>query len=250
MTIKIPNSALEDPQSLHLKDSACKGFEDSDGNIVLSTPYDNCGTAIQSSGDNIIFSNVVTGLERDDTPFQCVFPMDQVVDGTPSEKIISDKGFASFHLTLKRYSDVAFTSLASDEKIWLGDKLLYAVTIKQHVSSKLTMSIDSCWATPEAESNAAVRYDLIKNRCKDDSTVRLFSDLGHLKQGFSFEAFTFPGDYGQKSVYIHCSVYMCVASNPESRCQQGCIHGIVRRSSRTLSNVIAHTVSSGRISVH
>ncbi|XP_034535554.1 CUB and zona pellucida-like domain-containing protein 1 [Notolabrus celidotus] len=61
----------------------------------------------------------------------------------------------------------------------------------------------------------------------------------------SLEAFKFIGLYDQ--VYISCSVLMCEAGDPSTRCAQGCIpkssHG--RRKRAVVTQSSAHMVSQG-----
>lgn len=47
-------------------------------------------------------------------------------------------------------------------------------------------------------------------------------------QRYSIEAFTFLGDH--EFVYLHCRVKICNATDPSSRCAQGCIPQRGRRS--------------------
>ena len=47
-------------------------------------------------------------------------------------------------------------------------------------------------------------------------------------QRFSLEAFKFLGDH--QFVYMHCKVKICNATDPNSRCAQGCLHDRRKRS--------------------
>ena len=47
-------------------------------------------------------------------------------------------------------------------------------------------------------------------------------------QRYSLEAFSFVGDH--PFVYLHCKVKICNATDPNSRCAQGCLHDRRKRS--------------------
>ena len=47
-------------------------------------------------------------------------------------------------------------------------------------------------------------------------------------QRYKLEAFSFVGDH--PFVYLHCKVKICNASDPNSRCAQGCLHDRRKRS--------------------
>ena len=47
-------------------------------------------------------------------------------------------------------------------------------------------------------------------------------------QRYTLEAFSFVGDH--PFVYLHCKVKICNATDPNSRCAQGCLHDRRKRS--------------------
>ena len=67
-------------------------------------------------------------------------------------------------------------------------------------------------------------------RCSvdQDDTLRFIPTNDTRAAKFSLEAFSFVGD--NPFVYIHCKVRICNASDPNSRCAQGCIPSRRRRS--------------------
>ena len=65
-------------------------------------------------------------------------------------------------------------------------------------------------------------------RCKADDTVKFIPTADKRTQRFSLEAFKFLGDH--QFVYMHCKVKICNATDPNSRCAQGCLHDRRRRS--------------------
>lgn len=61
-------------------------------------------------------------------------------------------------------------------------------------------------------------------RCPVDDTVRMLNSSSKQSQRFSVEAFKFVGEF--PFVYLHCSVVVCKAGEPDSRCSKGCIPGL------------------------
>lgn len=66
-------------------------------------------------------------------------------------------------------------------------------------------------------------------RCSvdQDDTLRFIPTNDTRTTKFSLEAFSFVGD--NPFVYMHCKVRICNASDPNSRCAQGCIRSRRRR---------------------
>ncbi|KAJ7340240.1 hypothetical protein OS493_002972 [Desmophyllum pertusum] len=66
-------------------------------------------------------------------------------------------------------------------------------------------------------------------RCAIDGTVQFIQTVGKRSQRFGIVSFSFIGDY--PFVYMHCRVKICNATDPNSRCAQGCmLNGRRRRS--------------------
>lgn len=72
---------------------------------------------------------------------------------------------------------------------------------------------------------------MISCRCKIDDTVAYIPTVDKTSQRFSLEAFKFVGDH--QFVYMHCRVKICNATDPLSRCAQGCLEHRRKRSLET-----------------
>ena len=59
-------------------------------------------------------------------------------------------------------------------------------------------------------------------RCLVDDTVMDIPTADKRMQKFKLEAFSFIGDH--QFVYMHCKVLICNATDPNSRCAQGCVN--------------------------
>ena len=65
-------------------------------------------------------------------------------------------------------------------------------------------------------------------RCAIDETVQFIPTVEERIQRYTLEAFSFVGDH--PFVYLHCKVKICNATDPNSRCAQGCLHDRRKRS--------------------
>ena len=87
-------------------------------------------------------------------------------------------------------------------------------------------------------------YLCIVHRCAIDETVNFIPSADERTQRFSLEAFKFLGDH--QFVYMHCKVKICNATDPNSRCAQGCLHDRRRRSLYTQeTNDEEYTLAQG-----
>ena len=89
--------------------------------------------------------------------------------------------------------------------------------VKKYLKSAYALFIDSIMKT--------------FRRCKKDNTVNFISTADKTSQRFSLEAFKFLGDH--QFVYMHCRVKICNATDPKSRCAQGCLQQRRKRSLET-----------------
>ena len=71
-------------------------------------------------------------------------------------------------------------------------------------------------------------FPLSLYRCAIDETVEFIPTVEERIQRYKLEAFSFVGDH--PFVYLHCKVKICNASDPNSRCAQGCLHDRRKRS--------------------
>ena len=71
-------------------------------------------------------------------------------------------------------------------------------------------------------------FPLSLYRCAVDDTVEFKPTDDERIQHFKLESFSFVGDH--PFVYMHCKVKICNATDPNSRCAQGCLHDRRKRS--------------------
>ena len=79
----------------------------------------------------------------------------------------------------------------------------------ESISQSLTFRLDDCSATPTADPNNTVTYQLVQDGCAEHSWIDVTSD----SLAFNFFAF-----YGEDEVYVHCGVKLC-ASHLSEDCE-------------------------------
>lgn len=84
------------------------------------------------------------------------------------------------------------------------------------------------YSGPLSSLTSILKFSDISCRCKQDDTVTFISTEDKRTQHFSIEAFSFLGDH--QFVFMHCRVKICNATDPQSRCAQGCLQQRRKRS--------------------
>eukprot|EP00058_Branchiostoma_floridae_P019060 XP_002604549.1 hypothetical protein BRAFLDRAFT_79411 [Branchiostoma floridae] len=78
----------------------------------------------------------------------------------------------------------------------------------------------TCVATPSDDPDDKTRNDVIVDGCAKLPTLQFYPSPGPDRGRFGFQAFAYTS--GVDMVYLHCNVLLCKASDPNSRCAQGC----------------------------
>eukprot|EP00058_Branchiostoma_floridae_P019037 XP_002604526.1 hypothetical protein BRAFLDRAFT_79370 [Branchiostoma floridae] len=85
----------------------------------------------------------------------------------------------------------------------------------------------TCVATPSDDPDDKTRNDVIVDGCAKLPTLQFYPSPGPDRGRFGFQAFAYTS--GVDMVYLHCNVLLCKASDPNSRCAQGCQPPLGRR---------------------
>ncbi|XP_071504002.1 ZP domain-containing protein-like [Diadema antillarum] len=234
----LPNTV--EAGNFHFNDDSCLAFDHDENHVMLSTRYDRCQTTMEETESDIIFSNVVkyshtipvqdAEITRDmveiEVDVQCKLKRQQILDRffnpVSSAIEVSEVGFGNFTLTFDRFTDEQFDTNPEDPEapILLGDRVFFGVTLTSVPG--LTVFIDNCWSTPSPDPLDPKQYSLISRGCPADSTIEMSTDdFGPKFQTFSFQSYTFIGDYSQ--VFVHCEALVCFERDEDSRCSQGCV---------------------------
>ncbi|XP_030838407.1 CUB and zona pellucida-like domain-containing protein 1 [Strongylocentrotus purpuratus] len=222
--------------------------------------------SLQEENTTITFTNVITYAKpgsEDGTEItreyhmqvrvECCLEKEAIISGSfrpqLGEVSFSDKGSGEFSLRLERFQTGAFGDLEVDtaSAVLQEDDLFFAVGLES--VQDVGMFIDRCWATTKQDSDTDPQHSLISSGCPEDDTVAINRSLGLHREGFSFEAFAFVGDYTE--VYIHCSVKVCGAAKAQSFRDAGCPSESPPpdRKRRSWSVMSTQTISNGPIHI-
>ncbi|XP_041835172.1 uncharacterized protein LOC121635843 [Melanotaenia boesemani] len=248
-----------DENFLQLRDPSCSLTSNST-HIVGSMSFNTCGTKLEDKGDFIVFKNEINSFELPEEviirrrtvkiDFFCEFPkiisISSYYNMHSSDYIFTESSFGSFSYTFEIFNDGNFTKKVEASAYPVQVKLLEMIYMGIQATSDLpnvTLFVDSCKATPDDNPENVLSYDLIKNGCKKDETLKVHPS-GPTSFNFEVQAFKFSGNYDQ--VFITCSVIMCEPENPFSRCAQGCVTEPSRRRRRGLSKeTSSHYITQG-----
>ncbi|KAJ7994600.1 hypothetical protein DPEC_G00251150, partial [Dallia pectoralis] len=245
MTVKVEKSSLHgiDVDHLRLSDSsntACN-LQSNSTHIIGVVPLNACGTQIEEDDKNLIFRNEITSFEnhhdiitRDDLVeinFYCQYAKRGNVSlsfGAHREIVeVTEKGFGTFSYEFEFYQTSHFTHKVESHVYPIDVEVRQRIYMEIEAKSSQNnteLFVESCRAAPYDNPNYQPSYSIIENGCPVDKTVHIFSPRHARHFQFGMEAFRFIGLHDQ--VYISCSVMLCEAGNPDSRCAQGCAKSV------------------------
>lgn len=247
MRVEVERASLPQIHEDHLRltdpsNTACSLQKHSNStHIVAVVPLNACGTQIEEDDDNLIFKNEITTVENMSSiitrkhllelQFFCQYPKrGNVTLGfiAHREKVtVWDKGLGQFTYGFEFYPNQQFQVMIDPRSYPLeynvGEQIYMEIEATTTVNNT-ELFVDSCSASPYDNPNYHTTYTIIENGCNRDSTLIVYPSSNKRLFKFSLEAFKFIGLHDQ--VYISCSVLMCEAGNPNTRCSQGCLNTI------------------------
>ncbi|XP_061889682.1 uncharacterized protein LOC133640120 [Entelurus aequoreus] len=206
--------------------------------VVAVIPLNSCGTQLEEDDENLIFRNEITTVDNlQDTitrknrlqlDFCCQYPkrgnVTQSFSAHRNNTTVWEKGFGVFTYQFEFYANLGFQTMISPTFYPLEYELGSRIYMKIEASTAINnteLFVESCRAAPYDNPNYHPTYTILDNGCKVDSTLQIHAS--HEREfRFSIEAFKFIGLYDQ--VYISCSVLVCEAGAPNTRCSKGCIN--------------------------
>ncbi|XP_043960290.1 uncharacterized protein LOC122824117 [Gambusia affinis] len=232
--------------------------------IVAIIPLNGCGTQIEEDDDYLIFKNEITTKEDDpnelitrkhlvEARFYCQYPKrgNVTLSFSAHRKNVTvwEKGFGRFTYQFEFYQNDQFEAKYDPNSYPLeydvGDRIYMQLDASSSVNNT-EMFVESCRAAPYDNPNYHPTYSIIENGCGVDPTVQTYTPSNDRQFQFSVEAFRFIGLHDQ--VYISCTVMMCEAGNPNTRCSRGCSNSTghnVRRKREAVIESGKHFVSQG-----
>ncbi|PWA23307.1 hypothetical protein CCH79_00018903 [Gambusia affinis] len=218
-------------------------------------------TAVYSSIQNIVFSGPTNVTKHRDTN------NDFVIRWTPAEDDLEEQypicfvvesvnGNSAYQsemrcvlVEVQKHQNNRFGAMFSPNSYPLeynvGDRIYMQLDASSSVNNT-EMFVESCRAAPYDNPNYHPTYSIIENGCNVDPTLQIHSTANNKEFRFSIEAFKFIGLHDQ--VYISCTVMMCEAGNPNTRCSRGCSNSTwhnVRRKREAVIESGKHFVSQG-----
>ncbi|XP_044213750.1 uncharacterized protein LOC122986506 [Thunnus albacares] len=245
MTVEVEKSSLSGfhEDRLQLSDPtniACSLQHHSNSTHVIAViPLNACGTQLEEDEDYLIFKNEITTVDnhRDlitrkhllEVEFYCQYPKrgNVTLGFTAHRKNVTvwEKGFGTFTYQFEFYQTNQFQTMKDPNSYPLeydvGSRIYMEIEASSSVNNT-ELFVESCWAAPYDNPNYWPTYPIIENGCNVDETVKTHSADNQRQFRFCMEAFKFIGMHDQ--VYISCSVLMCEAGNPNTRCSRGCIN--------------------------
>ncbi|XP_078616426.1 ZP domain-containing protein-like isoform X2 [Branchiostoma floridae x Branchiostoma japonicum] len=223
---------------LQLRDPSCNATGN-DTFVSISAPLRGCGTRRLVTSDDIIYTNVITNrrvyirgiatrIQSVRITVQCRYP--RVVQAKfkyqPDSRVIEfrDSGTGRLGFEMRLYATSAFRRVYDQGKFPIRVKLGEALYVGVKVlggDQGLAVLLQTCRATPSPDPDDTTGFPFVVAGCPVDDTVTLISSPDLTESRFSIRAFSFIADRDQ--VFLHCDAIVCNATDPRSRCSQGCV---------------------------
>ncbi|XP_054475813.1 ZP domain-containing protein-like [Anoplopoma fimbria] len=243
MTVEVEKSSFSGLHEDHLRlndatNTACR-LRSNSTHVFAVIPLSGCGTEIEEDQDNLRFKNEITTVDNMadvitrkhllGVQFYCQYPKrgNVTLGFTAHRKNITvwEKGFGTFTYQFEFYPNNRYQTMIDPNSY----PLVYEIGSRIHMQIEATSSVnntvlfvEACRASPYDNQNYHQTYSIIENGCIVDPTVEIHQSSHQRQFQFSMEAFKFIGLHDQ--VYISCTVLMCEAGSPNTRCSQGCIN--------------------------
>ncbi|CAH1239922.1 OIT3 [Branchiostoma lanceolatum] len=240
MRIDIPRGYVGGLPSgyLQLRDPSCN-VTGNETFVSISTPLRGCGTRRLVTSNDIIYTNVITNrrvyiqgiatrIQSVRITVQCRYP--RVVQAKfnyqPDSRVIEfqDSGTGRLGFEMRLYATSAFRRVYDQGKfpirVKLGEPLHVGVKVLGG-DQGLAVLLQTCRATPSPDPDDTTGFPFVVAGCPVDDTVTLVSSPDVTESRFTIRAFSFITDNEQ--VFLHCDAIVCNATDPQSRCSQGCV---------------------------
>ncbi|XP_055029609.2 uncharacterized protein [Misgurnus anguillicaudatus] len=266
MSVLIERSTLPNITNKHLRliDPSCQ--PDINATYVyISIPLNGCGTEIEETNEYLIFKNkiisydnpsdIITRTYELEIDFLCKYRkrsnLTTEFDTRRHGINFTEIGFGSFSYEFEYYDSANFSNVIDPNsyplEYDLGEMIYMQIEPITPVPNT-EIFLESCVATPYDNPNYPISYPIITNGCIVDETVQIFSNHQPYIQ-FGLEAFKFIGFHDK--AFISCSIIICEANNPFTRCSQGCTNTTVSPLTRHLQKreapiqTASHFISQG-----
>ncbi|XP_019647420.1 PREDICTED: deleted in malignant brain tumors 1 protein-like [Branchiostoma belcheri] len=242
MELSIPEDQLTDIDlnNLHWEPDRNCGATTNGTHYIFRTQLYGCGTQVKFGPRYVEFVNTInilgihfnTGVITRDSDIsitsKCNYERQEWVDSTflpiPGGLNFTEEGFGQLEVRLSMFPTRQYL------RQYRADQYPIHLRLRQHVymqlevqghGQKLSVLALNCKATMSPSPNDSLQYQLIRDGCASDPTLKTYDVDDPGKERFGFEAFRFIREV--RTVYVHCEVMVCDAADSGSRCAQGCV---------------------------
>ncbi|XP_060706594.1 IgGFc-binding protein-like isoform X2 [Hemiscyllium ocellatum] len=232
----LPSSVLTNAKlsinDVHLIDPTCHADQRDENWVIITAPFNSCGTTIINDTGKIAYFNIVygtapqTSIHRLQIKLNCEMLTVENITMAFVPRTLYASHLGHYNVSFTLFHSEAFNDPVRDFPYEVEmNKTLY-VQMKAETSDKgVAIFTDNCVSVPSLNANI-VAYTIIENGCARDVTLRSHQSSDTREQRFSFHVFKFH-DYPK--VYVLCEVMICHKNSLPNRCAQGCLPGKHKR---------------------
>ncbi|XP_055486411.1 CUB and zona pellucida-like domain-containing protein 1 [Leucoraja erinacea] len=221
---------------VHLVDPTCKAHQQDENWVVITAPFDSCGTTISNDTGKIVYINTIFGsiprtpIHRLEIELKCEMSMNESVRMGFMLQTNHLVRFGHYNVSFKLFRSANYDDpvLQFPYQIELNGTL-YVQMEAETTDNGVQVFTDTCVSVPSLNTNKAP-YTIIQNGCVNDMTFKTHETSDSRKQRFSFHVFKFE-DFPQ--VYIFCDLVLCHSGSSPNRCERGCVPSRKKRDLRT-----------------
>ncbi|XP_035694155.1 ZP domain-containing protein-like [Branchiostoma floridae] len=159
-------------------------------------------------------------------PLECRLPRNKTLslDFRPHLKSVfrsGVQGMGDFRISMELFRTDGFRQPVTEYPVFVELQEMIHVQIQVNSSdADLQVFAHTCVATPSDDPDDKTQNEVIVDGCAKLPTLQFYPSPGPDRGRFGFQAFAYTS--GVDMVYLHCNVLLCKASDPNSRCAQGC----------------------------
>eukprot|EP00058_Branchiostoma_floridae_P019029 XP_002604518.1 hypothetical protein BRAFLDRAFT_79362 [Branchiostoma floridae] len=230
-----PDNSVQ-PADVQLAAPPCRA-EGNSTHLFIRAPLGECGTSRESTPAEMIYRNTliigadsshggITWQPVTKVPLECRLPRNKTLslDFRPHLKSVFRSGVqgrGDFRISMELFRTDGFQQPVTEYPVFVELQEMIHVQIQVNSSdADLQVFAHTCVATPSDDPDDKTRNDVIVDGCAKLPTLQFYPSPGPDRGRFGFQAFAYIS--GVDMVYLHCKVLLCKASDPNSRCAQGC----------------------------
>ncbi|XP_078665704.1 uncharacterized protein LOC144908069 [Branchiostoma floridae x Branchiostoma belcheri] len=211
--------------------------EQNSTHIYIRTHFEKCGTSTETTPSELIYRNTLTvgadpssgGITWYRVPkilLECRLPRNKTLSlhFRPHLNSVfrSDvQGEGEFEISMQLFRTDKFWQPVTEYPVYVDLRQVIHVQIQVNSNgTDLQVFPHTCVATPSDDPSDRTRNDVIVDGCAKLQTLQFYPSPSPDRGRFGFQAFAYTS--GAPTVYLHCDVLLCKASDPNSRCAQGC----------------------------